>query len=265
MDMEAYKTLDTTKTIKTYINKLSPKERLNLLKTNPVKYIQRIKHPTKEEQETAINLNERCLRHIDNSNTEILLYAIQNNPYAIEYMSNPCLEVQLTAVQRNGCCVNCIANPCLEVQLAAVQQNGIAIVYIKDPSVEVQLAAVQQNGIAIVHIKDPSVEVQLAAIENNYKSIKFIKNKNEELTAACITGIEAKYAAGNFSNYDIDDTENIINHYINYTCLSKETKMRILYICITLNLISSIDNIFTKKYISYYDLDDPTKILLELL
>ena len=243
MDMEAYKTLDTTKTIKTYINKLSPKERLNLLKTNPVKYIQRIKHPTKEEQETAINLNERCLRHIDNSNTEILLYAVQNNPYAIEYISNPCLEVQLTAVQRNGCCVNCIANPCLEVQLAAVQQNGIAIVY----------------------IKDPSVEVQLAAIENNYKSIKFIKNKNEELTAACITGIEAKYAAGNFSNYDIDDIENIINHYINYTCLSKETKMRILYICITLNLISSIDNIFRKKYISYYDLDDPTKVLLELL
>ena len=291
MDMEAYKNIGTKKAV--YINKLGPKKRLNLLRTDPIKYIQRIKHPTKEEQRVAIELDEKCVKYIKDIDTEVLLSAIQNNPYVMRYIKDPSPEVQLAVVKKVGFAIQYISDPSLEVQMAAVQQYGTAIACIKQPSIEVQLAAVQQYWGAIIHISDPSVEVQLAAVQQDGGAIEYIKNpifkaklisvkanyinmnyikkgtdtnaEYEELTLACIAGIEAEYAAGKFDHGVPSYISDTIIDSIEYKNLSKETKMKILHLCITIKLTYGINAIFKNRYILYCDLDDDTKVLLELL
>jgi len=209
------------------------------------------------------------------TNDEMKMIAINKNASVITHIDNPTDEMKLAALHRDGTLLMCIEDTTPEMELVAVLENGRALQYIKDPSPEMQLAAVQQNGFAIEYIADPSEELQIEALKYSIETmhnmpnqlgekaqVELIKNGGSSLFymihEPCLAAKKLEVSYDNrmiehipLKTSNIDEDKELINYALSIF-LEESNEKEILYL-------------FEKKYIVYEELDDATKLAIEML
>jgi len=276
------------------INRLDSVLRLKEITKYPT-YIKRIKHPTDAEIVSVFNYHNYYLPYIKEIPKNLQISFVKKDALNIRYINSPCREAIEIAVRKNPDTIKDIKNPSSDIAILATTAHMnpylYAIHYVKDPTIELQKIAVQEDGYAIRYIKHPSLEIQKMAIENDPKSICHIDHPTAEIQKMAVMKdiksiefieyptreVQLLELQKNICSIDILLRRNPIpevqlaavqRYGSAIRVITKPTDEIIhaaLYTAIEEKEEDTIEYIFKRKLLKYKDLDDATKLLIEMM
>lgn len=188
----------------------------------PENFIPRMKIPSPELAEKALQKNGLLLEHILNQNEEQIWTAIKQNHYAIRFARYPNEKQMMFCVKKDNSLIKYIASPTIAVQRYCIKKDSNNFLEIGNPCDEIIDFSLKLDPLVLSHIKQDkqTYERCIRAIKKDPFALEHVIHQDIELIFEALSRDKAVRAFVNIehilnltSHLSDDDFYNFIKHY----------------------------------------------------